>query len=282
MNRIWSLLIIVLVFVGGCGNVDTDSTESSSSAIEAETTLMEEETANVMQEVEETFDTYEEDRMQPWEPVIMSGGYSQARSIENREPGMYDDYENLIERISEAFTEGKIEEVLQDMEWPVVSLTETEKEQLIQDETYGRLEELVKYPVYTNMVNEEWYLIEQTDKRKDVVIRQMDEESGWCIYDTFKCDVEENGKLWAHRGLSTVASSGDHLFIEYNGLKYLCMIEKNGAGQIEGVAIPIYEFRDFIGEILYIEYTDEVKVETYGLIDGYIGDPLPRYLLEKQ
>lgn len=190
--------------------------------------------ADSIMTIQENIDAVEkeEKKIEPWGRTILSGTFSREMAIENCEPGMFDDYEELIETLSEAFLEGTIEEKLLEMKHLVEILSEEEKNRLIENDTYGRLKKLVNTLSYQKTGNVNWYLVEQTNDRKDVIIQKNNRETGFVTYDTFKCDVKKNRTLWAYVGLRALAESEEHLFIKYNGLKYLCTPKRNEEGKI--------------------------------------------------
>lgn len=222
------------------------------------------------------------DRIGPHDNATLPLGYSQPCPLEDITTGMFDDYENLIYILSESLKEEKIEDTLQEMSRKVVILSEEGVKQLVKDEPYGIFERFLEERAYYNykITDAEWYLVEQTEQRKDVVVKQIDKEDGWASYEIFKCTIMEDGKIDAWYSLPAISNSDENYFIEYNGLKYLCTPKRNKQGNIEGVAIHIYELEDIYGGVVYIEYIDEIKVITYTLADGKYVYPFPSYLEE--
>lgn len=92
----------------------------------------------------------ETDRIEPGERMVLFGTYSGEKLVEQDSAGRFNDYAGLIDTLSEAFKNGRIEDALSEMKQPVKELTEEEKQQLIKKEKYGRLEKLISDPIYLN------------------------------------------------------------------------------------------------------------------------------------
>lgn len=226
-----------------------------------------------------------EDKIGPYDNATLPFDYSQPCPLEDITTGLFDDYKNLITILSESLEEGKIEGTLQEMSREVVILSEEEVKQLVKNEPYGIFERFLEERAYYNyeISDAEWYLVEQTQQRIDLVVqqnKQIDGEDGWASYETFRCTIKEDGKIDAWYGLPAVSNSDENYFIEYNGLKYLCTPKRNIEGKIEGVAIHTYELEDCYGGVFYIEYIDEIRVITYVLLDSKYAYPIPSYLEE--
>ncbi len=273
------MIIGICLLLSGCNRMstETDNTVKESLASIEETKELEQ-----TEESSVEIEIVEENKIGPHDNATLPLGYSQPCSHEDRTTGRFDDYTNLISTLSESLEEGKIEDTLQEMSREVVIISEDEVKQLVKDEPYGRFERFLEERAYYNykITDAEWYLVEQTDQRKDVVVKQIDEEDGWASYETFPCTIKEDGKINALDGLPAISNSDEHYFIEYNGLKYLCTPKRNKQGNIEGVAIHIYELEYIYGGVVYIEYIDEIKVITYTLADGKYVYPIPSYLEE--
>ena len=273
------MIIGLCLLLLGCNRT---SAETGDTVNESSASIEETETFELVEESSVEIELVKEDKIGPHNHATLQLGYSQPCPHEDITTGMFDDYENLIYILSEALKDEKIEDTLQEMLKDVVILSENEIKQLVKDEPYGRFERFLKERAYYNykITDLEWYLVEQTDQRKDVVVKQIDEEDGWASYDTFPCTIKEDGKISASFGLPAISNSDEHYFIEYNGLKYLCTPKRNQEGNIEGVAIHIYELEDIYGGVIYIEYINEIKVITYTLGDGKDDPAIPSYLEE--
>lgn len=268
--------------MSGCNrtSAETDNTVNESSASIEET-----ETYELVEESSVEIELVKEDKIGPHVSATLPLGYSQPCPLEDRTTGLFDDYENLIYILSESLKDEKIEDTLQEMSKKVVILSEEEVKQLVKDEPYGIFERFLEERAYYNykITDAEWYLVEQTEQRIDLVVqqnKQIDGEDGWASYETFKCTIKEDGKISASFSLPAISNSDEHYFIEYNGLKYLCTPKRNKEGNIEGIAIHMYELEDIFGGVVYIEYIDEIKVITYTLADGKYVYPFPSYLEE--
>lgn len=210
--------------------------------------------------------------------------FSSGKSIEHCEKGKFRNYEELIEILSNALVEGTIEETLQEMEYMVEPLTDEEIQRIAEKDTYGWLNELIQLS-YKEEDDVRWYVIEQSERERDVVLQYVPEDDGYARYETYKCDKYQDGTMRAWGGwYEAYADNEEFLFITYNDWNYLCTPKRDANGKIEGVAVHIYEFNDYNGSSVYIEYTDEICVKDYAIVVapmGDVGEPIPDYLYEK-
>lgn len=199
------------------------------------------------------------------------------------ENGKFRNYEELIEILSNALVEGRIEETLQEMEYKVEPLTDEEIQRIAQKDTYGWLNELIQL---SNKEEDEvrWYAVEQSERERYVVLQYVPEDEGYVTYETYKCNIYEDGTMHSWGGwYEAYADNEEFWFITYNDWNYLCTPKRNANGEIEGIAVHIYEFKDYNGSSVYIEYANEIIVKDYAIVVapmGDVGDPVPDYLYE--
>ncbi len=228
----------------------------------------------------------EYDKIEPGEDIRVWITFSPGTPIEYCEKGKFRNYEELIEIISNALVEGTIEETLQEMEYMVEPLTDEEIQWTAENDTYGWLNELIQLSYDEEDAQVRWYVIEQSERERYVVLQYVSEDDNNVRYETYKCDKYEDGTMHAWGGwYEAYADNEEFWFITYNGWNYLCTPKRNENGKIEGVAVHIYEFNDYNGSSVYIEYVDEIIVKDYAIIvkpQSDIGDPIPDYLYENR
>ena len=209
---------------------------------------------------------YENEKIEAGEPTTMILSYSREKKPENCEVGMFDEYAGLMDDISAAFVNGTIEEWLKERNIPGQLLTEDEVQQLINNENYGVLAKFEEEPWRQNSGEADWYIVEQTEERKDVVVIEKVQGQDYVIYYYFKCHMLENGKIRGDIGRNDAAAGAEHFFIEHNGLKYLLVPKRASDGSMQGIALHLYDMKDYIGGILYFKNTGEISY--YGCMTG--------------
>ncbi len=79
-------------------------------------------------------------------------------------------------------------------------------------------------------------------------------------------------------GMKSAAAGTEYFFIEHNGLKYLLVPKRASDGSLLGIALHLYDMRDFIGGVLYFKNNGEIAY--YGCTTEKDSHPIPQYLLE--
>lgn len=199
--------------------------------------------------------------------------YSEEKGIEDCEVDMFEGYEQLFERVSKALEEGTIESLLQEMSVPAQLLSDEEIQEITFSETRGVLELFEEDRLRGREGQKSWYLIKQNEERTDIVVRNKYQDSDAVYYYTFQCDMTKSGKLSSGIGIEGVAPDTEPLFVEYNGLQYLCVPTKRADGTIKGVAFYLYDLKNHIGAVVYFEYTDEVDMKIYAYTSGNYNPP---------
>lgn len=199
--------------------------------------------------------------------------YSEEKGIEDCEVDMFEGYEQLFERVSKALEEGTIESLLQEMSVPAQLLSDEEIQEITFSETRGVLELFEEDRLRGREGQKSWYLIKQNEERTDIVVRNKYQDSDAVYYYTFQCEMTKSGKLSSGIGIEGVAPDTEPLFVEYNGLQYLCVPTKRADGTIKGVAFYLYDLKNHIGAVVYFEYTDEVDMKIYAYTSGNYNPP---------
>ena len=283
-----TIFIFLLLFLVGCTKGDEDFsglTEDTVNVIEENSS--ESESIEYMENGEpeggsvETTDS-DENRFDG-SSTIFIGGYSKPCLLEERisEADAFDKYEDLINKISTAFEESEIEEVLYELSYKVKPLSNAEIQEVFEKDQCGLLEEYARECSNEKGIKTYWYLIEQNEEQIDVVVQNI-YENGDVDYYTFECIRWDDGNMWADIGMPAISDTEEHYFIPDNDYIYLCTPRRDAQGEIEGVAIHVYNMENLIGGIIYIENKDDITVTTYTIGTGKYGDPIPSYLLEEK
>ena len=77
---------------------------------------------------------------------------------------------------------------------------------------------------------------------------------------------QKNEKIRGDIGRDDAAAGVEHFFIEHNGLKYLLVPKRASDGSMQGIALHLYDMKDYIGSILYFKNTGEISY--YGCMTG--------------
>lgn len=192
------------------------------------------------------------------------------KDYETREKSQYEHCEKLVAKIQESLCDSSIEELLQTGANIARPLSEHE----IQDICY-----LEKRDILMRMLNEswsgyqgkdtEWYIIEQSEQRIDVMIKHTI-DNGW-DYVFFQCEIEGNGRISTPWGMLSKNHCGkiegdtemaEYYFLEQDGLKLFCIPKRDETGEVRAVTLYTFDAPDYWGAFIYIE-EDEIAVYTY-------------------
>ncbi|MBQ2936362.1 MAG: hypothetical protein IJD96_09030 [Lachnospiraceae bacterium] len=284
MNKKYIIAICILLLISGCKNERTET-----DVLQVIEVKQGQENDEIRQELhkgiekfnEEISDIiYENEKIEPGHPIIWYYSYSGEMKPEDYDKEAFSECEGLMDDISEALKNGTIEEWLKERNIPGQLLTEDEVQQLINNETYGVLAKFEEEPWRQNSGEADWYIVEQTEERKDIVVRQREEGQDYVSYYYFKCEIFENGKIRGRAGTKSAAAGTEHFFVEHNGLKYLLVPKRSADGSMQGIALHLYDMRDFIGGVLYFKNTGEIAY--YGCTTEKDAHPIPLYLLEEE